>query len=43
MNIGKKVFVRNFVLFEVYIPVNSYDHVEMVSSTNHTLFLGKLD
>ena len=26
-----------------YIPVNSYGHVEMVSSSNHTFFLDKLD
>ena len=25
------------------IPVNSYDHVWTVSSSNHTFFLGKLD
>ena len=27
----------------LYIPVNSYGHVQMVSSTNHTFFLSKLD
>ena len=27
----------------LYVPVNSYDHVGMVSSPNHTFFLGKLD
>ena len=26
-----------------YVPVNSYDHVETVSSPNHTFYLGKLD
>ena len=26
-----------------YIPVNSYGHVETVSSPNHTFSLGKLD
>ena len=26
-----------------YIPVNSYDHVETVSSPNHTFYLDKLD
>ena len=25
-----------------YVPVNSYGHVETVSSPNHTFFLGKL-
>ena len=27
----------------LYIPVNSYGHVGMVSSPNHTFFLDKLD
>ena len=27
----------------LYIPVNSYGDVGMVSSPNHTFFLGKLD
>ena len=26
----------------LYVPVNSYGHVGMVSSPNHTFFLGKL-
>ena len=26
-----------------YVPVNSYGHVETVSSPNHIFFLGKLD
>ena len=29
-----------FVWFEFYVPVNSYGHVEMASSPNHTVFLG---
>ena len=28
---------------KLYLPVNSYGHVEMVSSHNQTFFLGKLD
>ena len=32
----EEVFCFCFVLFEVYVPVNSYGHVKMVSSTNHT-------
>ena len=33
------------VLFclRIYVPVNSYGHVEIVISPNHTFFLGKLD
>ena len=27
----------------LYVPVNSYGHVGMVSSPNHTIFMGKLD
>ena len=27
----------------LYVPVNSYGHVGMGNSTNHTFFLGKLD
>ena len=27
----------------LYVPVNSYGHVGMVSSLNHTFFLSKLD
>ena len=27
----------------LYVPLNSYGHVETVSSPNHTFFLGKLD
>ena len=27
----------------IYVPVNSYGHFGMVSSPNHTLFLGKLE
>ena len=27
----------------LYIPVNSYGHVGMVSSPNHIFFLGKLE
>ena len=45
--VGDKVFVSNLIdcLFGLrfYIPVNSYGHVETVSSPNHTFFLGKLD
>ena len=26
-----------------YVPVNRYGHVEMVSSSNYTFFLGKRD
>ena len=30
--------------FDAYAPVNSYGHVRMISSPNHTFFsLGKLD
>ena len=34
-----------FCLFGVrfYVPVNSYGQLEIVSSPNHTFFLGKLD
>ena len=34
-----------FLLFclRFYVPVNSYGHVEKVSSPNHIFFLGKLD
>ena len=32
-----------FVWFDVNVPVNSYGHVDMVSSPNHTFFPGKLD
>ena len=31
-----------FVWFDVYIPVNSYGHVEKVSSPNHTFFWASL-
>ena len=36
---------RMFVLLGLmlYIPVNSYGHVRIVSSPSHTFFLGKLD
>ena len=27
----------------LYVSVNSYGHVETVSSPNHTFFLGKFD
>ena len=27
----------------IYVPVNSYGHFRMVSSPNHTFFLGKLE
>ena len=27
----------------LYVPFNSYGHVRMVSSPNHTFFLGTLD
>ena len=32
-----------FCLFCCFVPVNSYSHVGMVSSPNHTFFLGKLE
>ena len=37
--------IRKFVLFCLIfnIQVNSYGHVGMVSSPNHTFFLSKLD
>ena len=34
--------LKSFAL-RFYVPVNNYGHVEMVSSSNHTFFLGKLD
>ena len=34
---------EGFALIMLYLPVNSYVHVEMVSPPNHTFFLGKLD
>ena len=36
------LFVCLFGLI-LYIPVNSYGHVRMISSPNHTFFLSKLD
>ena len=35
--------MRHVVGVRFYVPINSYGHVEMVSSPNHTFFLGKLD
>ena len=43
--------VKNFTIIasdsvfglRFYVPVNSYGHVEIVSSSNHTYFLDKLD
>ena len=44
---GKSLFCcmrKNFFFgLKLYIPVNSYGRVGMVSSFNHTFFLGKLD
>ena len=40
-HIGPFMFVSFGSKF--YVPVNSYCHVQMVSSPNHDFFLGKLD
>ena len=42
--VGKEL-INSICLFDLilYILVNSYGHVETVSSPNHTFFLGKLD
>ena len=43
----KYIFLNGMFVFwfglMLYIPVNSYGQVGMVSSPNHTFFLGKLD
>ena len=37
-------YVECLVCFvKFYVPVNSYIHVETISSPRHTFFLGKLD
>ena len=42
---NKHCLLTFFIWFGLllYVPGNSYDHVGMVSSPNHTFFLGKLE
>ena len=44
---GRTMFVSlcGYIWFGLllYVPVNSYGHVGIVSSSNHTIFLGKLE
>ena len=45
LKLSMPFFEQGFGFFGLMlnIPVNSYSHVRMVSSPNHTFYLGKLD
>ena len=36
----RSILLCKCLFFNLYVSVNSYGHVEMVRSTNHTFFLG---